>query len=164
MKSLLCLIAMVCSGGALGGDTTFLPLNERPGCIGPENSGTTSCDPPVEEIFCSADCVSTGDFCKRAGTENSIAFFEDEVMSSGISTLIEVYSPCNPAFAANQCRPSTLVDTINCYKSTDCHCKLIGGNRICVYGQETVFYLIVYRPRTTGPGCPVDAPPPGIGE
>lgn len=164
MKIFLCLVAIVCGSGVLVPDTRTESLNTKPDCIGPEKSGTISCDPPIDEIFCSSDCVSSGDFCKEAGTVDSIALFEEVIMSSGTSTLVDVYSSCDPAIVSNQCRPSTTVNTINCYKSTECICEYVAGNRVCVYGEETVYYLIVYRPKTNGPGCPIEAPPGEIDE
>jgi hypothetical protein len=154
MKCILTLLAIMYGAGFLAPDTTTEYLNTRPGCIGPEPSGTLSCA-AVTEIFCAADCVDGTDFCRAVDTTDDEALFEEEQMSFGTSTDISEYASCNPAVTPNDCRPSTLINYISCSRKQFCECITQGNSRICNMGDEEVFTLIKYAPKLTGPGCPV---------
>lgn len=160
MKFFLSLVAMVYGAGFLFNDTTTTYINVKPDCIGPAPSGTESC-PEVEEIFCASNCTLDGDYCRAEGTDDGDVLFEEEQMNAGTSTEVSVYGPCNPALSTNDCRPSRTVNLIPCSRRQLCECIVVNGNRICSLGDEEIFTLIRYAPRTDGPSCPVDVTPPG---
>lgn len=131
--------------GFAQGTPNMIPLNVVPSCIKDPPSGTERC-PVIDEVFCSADCPTTGALCYVLGSTTQMTAEEWVQLNSGAATEINTYDSCRVGDPG--CKKPNVTDTINCYSVRDCSCVATEDGRKCELGTQTLFYLNKYKPHT----------------
>jgi hypothetical protein len=124
-------------------DDEHIPLNTIPPCILPDPNGTQRC-PLVSEWHCAPTCDNQTNKCWRASSNPPVTTNdEQEIITYGSSTEIDTYPGC--IGLQPNCRQPKTLDIIQCYRVTECKCRVVNGVNCCYKGDTTIFELRKYK-------------------